>query len=64
MKKETIKKMIGQYTTNELTRMGNIISTVMDFDSGHCVRRCGKTINYYRQEPDGSWTNYDCKTKG
>lgn len=24
--------------------------------------RHGYTINYYHRHPDGSWTNYDCRT--
>lgn len=29
----------------------------------HAVTRRGNTVNYWMQHSDGSWTNYDCKTK-
>lgn len=44
--------------------MGNIISSVEDQYNGKIVRRVGKTVNYYSKNEDGTWTNYDCKTKG
>ena len=54
--------MIGQYTLLELKNMGNIISSVADLVDGLIVRKVGRTINYYRIELDGSWTNYHCRT--
>ncbi len=55
--------MEGQYTDKEMKDM-SIISTVKEYQNGYCIAKYGKhTFNYYRQESDGSWTNYDCKTK-
>jgi hypothetical protein len=54
--------MIGQYTTDELVSMEGIISSVEDFHNGLVKRLVGVTMNYYRQESDGSWTNYHCRT--
>ena len=57
--------MEGQYTTAELLKMGNIISTANSNPGLQpiIIRKVGNTINYYCQHYDGSWTNYDCKTK-
>ena len=54
--------MIGQYTNEELTAMRGIISSVNQLNAGYIVRKIGSTVNYYRRESDGSWTNVDCKT--
>lgn len=55
--------MIGQYTEKELADMGGIISSVEEMvNEGKIVRLVSRTVNYYRREPDGSWTNYHCRT--
>lgn len=54
--------MIGQYTQNELLNMDGIVSSVKAFDNGLLIRQNGITINYYRKENDGTWTNYNCRT--
>ncbi len=54
--------MKGQYTDEEMKNMPGIISSVYQMNKGFIVRRIGKTINYYRQHTDASWTNYNCKT--
>jgi len=56
--------MIGQYTEEELFSMKGIISSAQLLYQGKVVRLIGKTYNYYIRESDGSWTNYDCRTKG
>ena len=55
--------MQGQYTHEEMMNMGNIISSVKQAHNGRITRNVGNTYNYYMQHSDGSWTNYDCKTK-
>ncbi len=55
--------MEGQLTTEELKEMGHIISSGYWALNGLIIRKVGNTVNYYKQHFDGSWTNYDCKTK-
>ena len=55
--------MIGQYTEEELLNMPGIISSVYQLNKGIVIRRIGNTVNYYSKCSDGSWLNYDCKTK-
>ena len=62
------KKIQGQYTDSELQSMYQ--ERVNDFNrsnkhvKNHVVLKFGNsTFNYYTQHSDGSWTNYDCKTK-
>ena len=55
--------MIGQYTHKEMVSMKGIVSSVYQLEQGLIVRKRGHTYNYYRKESDGSWTNYDCRTK-
>jgi len=54
--------MIGQYTNDEMMAMDRIISSVRILTRGFIIRKVSKTVNFYRRESDGSWTNYDCKT--
>jgi hypothetical protein len=54
--------MKGQYTEEELINKGNFISSIKEFKEGYVVRLVGRTMNYYRKESDGSWTNYHCRT--
>lgn len=55
-------EMKGQFSNDEMIRMSNIISSVNQLSKGYIVRQVGKTVNYYRQHSDGSWTNYNCRT--
>ena len=52
--------MIGQLSDDEFrNKYPNAAK-----DDGTAVTRYGKeTFNYWQQHNDGSWTNYDCKTK-
>lgn len=50
------------FTTEELVAMGGIISTVYQFVAGKVTRKVGSTINYYRQNADGTWDNTNCRT--
>lgn len=55
--------MIGQYTLNYLlNKPGRIISSARDLTRGKIIILLSRTVNYYKKEADGSWTNYDCKT--
>ncbi len=54
--------MKGQYTDKEIKNMPGIISSVYQLNKGRIVRKAGKTINYYMQHSDTSWTNYKCRT--
>lgn len=56
--------MIGQYELEDLLHNipGTIISGVKELIDGEITIKLGNTINYYKREYDGSWTNYDCKT--
>ena len=58
--------MIGQFSDMEFKQMlvkaGWLRSNVnYEYNVAWITHR--HTINYYKQEVDGSWTNYDCKTK-
>jgi len=53
--------MIGQYSHTEMLSMRNIVSTVSQLNRGYIIRRVSRTINYYRQHNDTSWTNYNCR---
>ena len=55
--------MIGMYTHKEMINMKGIITSVGKMSLGYICRHVGDTYNYYRQESDGSWTNYNCQTK-
>jgi len=59
--------MIGQYSNDEFIAM---YQKAGPLKRGHdlvnktaWVQSGSATFNYYRQHEDGSWTNYDCKTK-
>lgn len=57
--------MIGQYSRAEISEKIRAASWshTKDILMGRVVIQFGKrTLNYYREEADGSWTNYDCKT--
>lgn len=53
--------MIGQFTEKEIMQKCPECN-LKSFMDGILVRKRGKTVNYYRREIDGSWTNYDCRT--
>lgn len=59
--------MKGQYTDSEFIRMiekAGWMRSDIDYISKTAWIQFGKwTINYYLQESDGSWTNYNCRTK-
>lgn len=61
--------MQGQLTDNELQAMYQKKGDFLDRRENkvavnHVVIKSGNhTYNYYTQHEDGSWTNYDCKTK-
>ena len=60
--------MTGQYTNEEFLAMydkagiGRRGINPLTKRAWICYGRY--TVNYYVQHEDGSWTNYDCKTKG
>ena len=54
--------MIGQYSEKEVLNMSGRVSSINLFLKGKIIRKVGLTINYYRKERDGSWTNYNCRT--
>jgi hypothetical protein len=54
--------MEGQYSNEEMLQMSNIISSVSQLLDGLIIRKVGKTINYYCQHSDKSWTNFKCIT--
>lgn len=54
--------MKGQYTDEEMKAMTNSLDSISP-ERDHIVRLRGKTVNYYYQNDDGSWTNYHCRTK-
>ncbi|GAG12817.1 unnamed protein product [marine sediment metagenome] len=57
--------MIGQYTEQEIKtkiQKGVMLNSVDDFINGYIQIKIGYTINYYKKEQDGSWTNYNCRT--
>lgn len=58
--------MIGQYTDEEFIEMlkkaGSLRSNVNYITKLAYIQFGKYTVNYYRQELDGSWTNYICKT--
>ena len=55
--------MIGQYTLEEVLEMKGTFSSLKRMvKHGIIVRLHRLTRNFYREESDGSWTNYDCKT--
>lgn len=63
----TLTKIEGQYTDIEFQKMfqqqGGLFNNNKKA-TGKAVLKYGRsTYNYYMQHSDGSWTNYDCKTK-
>lgn len=61
--KETTK-MIGQYTEVEFfEKYDRAPSKGINLSDGVAWIRISATTNYYCRESDGSWTNYDCKTR-
>ena len=59
--------MIGQYTLEAMkvkTANDTWVSSLDYYFKGLIKIRINKTLNCYRLERDGSWTNYDCQTKG
>lgn len=55
--------MKGQYTNSEFEQMLQGSLHGRDYNTGKAWIKTGNTVNYYIQHEDGSWTNYDCKTK-
>ena len=55
--------MKGMYTDQEFRRMYERATAKGNYTTGRAWTKNGHTINYYHQHTDGSWTNYDCKTK-
>lgn len=57
--------MKGQYTNTEFEQMlqNSKMMSGRNYDNGTAWIIKGNTTNYYMQHEDGSWTNYDCKTK-
>ena len=58
--------MIGQYSNEEFLQMYRNCKNekACDIGIGWAYMKYGNTTyNYYNQHSDGSWTNYDCKTK-
>ena len=53
------RMMPGQYTLEEIMQMAGEKRIIR----GRIIRRTGNNFNYYIQHEDGSWTNYDCRTK-
>lgn len=52
------------FTIVEVVAMdGKIISSVYDYLSGKIVTLNSNTYNYYIQHPEGTWENYDCRTR-
>ena len=52
------KKIQGQRTREEFAQQYGANY------QGHAIIKYGKsTYNYWTQHSDGSWTNYDCRTK-
>lgn len=55
--------MIGQYSNAEFQAMRSSKVSFINVAKGLAWIKYGKrTINYYQQHSDESWTNYDCKT--
>lgn len=55
--------MIGQYSDLEFRELLKGHSHNVDYLTMTAWISYGKyTTNYYRQESDGSWTNYHCKS--
>jgi hypothetical protein len=57
--------MIGQYSNDEFEQMLSkaFMCHSRNYETKIASIRVGNTYNYYKQHDDGSWTNYDCKTK-
>jgi hypothetical protein len=56
--------MIGQFTEAEFfEKYDRAQYKGGKLSDGLVWLRFGATINYYRRESDGSWTNYDCRTR-
>jgi len=57
--------MQGQYTLEEIITMPGRTHLTSDGagDIYKARRKSGHTVNYYHKCYDGSWLNYDCKTK-
>ena len=54
--------MIGQLSDSNFKEL--FPNALIDNSTRTTITYFGRdTINYWRQEEDGSWTNYDCKTK-
>lgn len=57
------ESMIGQYTEKEVMAMEDSKNSLLKlYLRGIIARQVGNTVNYYKKESDGSWTNYKCRT--
>jgi len=57
-----MKNKTGQLTDEEFKRF--YPNARINTNSNTATTKGGKyTINFWMQHADGSWTNYDCKTK-
>ena len=58
--------MIGQYSNEDFLEMYKTCTNFKgcDISTGTAWMQYGKqTYNYYKQHSDGSWTNFECRTK-
>lgn len=53
----------GQLSPEEFASYYDCHGKSIKLADGEAVTGSGRTINYWRRHPDGSWTNYDCRTK-
>lgn len=59
---ENMKKIQGQLTHEQF--LTSYPQARINAHAGTAITLYGKyTVNYWHQHSDGSWTNYDCKTK-
>ena len=59
--------MQGQITNEEMREKmerGTVVTSAADLMDGYVIIRINRTVNYYNQHEDGSWSNTDCKTVG
>lgn len=56
--------MEGQYTDEEMKdKIRRAHKKTLDnWLDGRVILQVGRTVNYYMQHSDGSWTNYNCRT--
>ena len=55
--------MTGQYTEAEFfSKYDKAQWKSITLSEGTAVIQQRNTLNYYKRESDGSWTNYECRT--